>query len=103
LLEPLLSAIGALSLGVFILAFRFIASETSLARAQRFEPSLPRAALRTTGHAAGPRWLRGLGRQRLLACVRVLQNAIVARGVTATFIMFLCMAGIVATMLVGLR
>ena len=101
LLEPLLTAIGTVSLGVFILAFKFVAPELCQRRDQRFEPALPRAAMRFAGSAAGARWRRGLARERLLAFVRVLQVGIVAVGVTAAFIMFLCMAGVMASMLVG--
>lgn len=106
LLEPLLTVVSLLSLGVFVLAFKFVAHEACHSREHRFAPSLPRAALWTAGRGAsergaGERWLRGLGRQRLLSCVRTMQTGIVAFGVTAAFIMFLCMAGIVAAMLVG--
>jgi hypothetical protein len=99
LLEPLLTAIGTLSLGIFILAFKFVAPEVCQSREQRFEPALPRAATRVTGHAAGARWRRGLGRERLLSCIRLLQLGIVAVGVTAVFIMFLSMVGVMASML----
>jgi hypothetical protein len=101
LLEPLLTAIGALSLGVFILAAKFVAPEVGQRGARRFEPALPRAATRVTGHAVGARWRRGLGRERLLFCVGLLQIGIVAVGVTAVFVMFLCMAGVMASMLLG--
>jgi hypothetical protein len=99
--EPLLTALGTLSLGIFILVFKLVAPEVCQTQAQRFEPALPRAATRVTGHAAGARWLRGLGRQRLLACIRVLQIGIVAVGVTVAFILFLCMAGVMAAILLG--
>lgn len=101
MLEPLLTAIGTVSLGVFILAFKFVAPEVCQRRDQRFEPTLPRAATRLIGHAAGARWRRGLARERLLVGVRLLQVGVVALGVTAAFIMFLCMAGVMASMLVG--
>jgi hypothetical protein len=101
LLEPLLTAIGALSLGVFILAAKFVAPEVCQRGTRRFEPALPRAATHVTGHAAGARWLRGLGRERLFFCVDLLQVGIVAIGVTAVFVMFLCMAGVMASMLLG--
>jgi hypothetical protein len=100
-LEPLLTAIGTLSFGVFVLAFKFVAPEVCQSHETRFEPALPRAATRVIGNAAGARWRRGLGRERLLSCVRLLQIGIVALGVTAAFIMFLCMAGVMASMLVG--
>lgn len=101
LLQLLLTVIGTLSVGVFILVFKFVAPEVCQSRDQRFEPPLPRAATRVAGHAAGARWLRGLGRERLLSCIRRLQIGIVAVGVTAAFIMFLCMVGVMATMLMG--
>lgn len=101
LLEPLLTIVSLLSLGVFMLAFKFVANEACQTRDHRFAPSLPRAALCPSRRGAGERWLRGLGRQRLLSWVRTMQTGIVAFGVTAAFIMFLCMAGIVAAMLVG--
>ena len=101
LVEPLLTAIGTLSLGIFILVFKFVAPEVCQTQAQRFEPALPRAATRITRSAAGARWRRGLGRQRLLSLIRVLQIGIIAVGVTAAFVMFLCMAGVMATMLMG--
>jgi hypothetical protein len=101
LLEPLLTTIGMLSFGVFLLVFKFVAPEVCQRGEQRFEPVLPRAATHVTGHAAGARWLRGLGQERLLACIRLLQIAIVAVGMTAAFVMFLCMAGVMASMLMG--
>ena len=100
-MEPLLTALGTLSLGIFILVFKLVAPEVGQPHAQRFEPALPRAATRVTGHAAGVRWLRGLGRQRLLCCIRLLQIGIIAAGVTVASILFLSMAGVMATMLLG--
>ena len=100
-MEPLLTAIGTLALGIFILVFKFVAPEVCQTQAQRFEPALPRAATRVSRHATGARWLHGLGRQRLLSCIHLLQIGIIAVGVTAAFIMFLCIAGVMATMLMG--
>lgn len=100
-LEPLLPVIGALSLGIFILAAKFVAPEVRQRGARRFEPALPRAAT-FVGHAAGAHWRRGLGRERLRICIDVLQVAVVAVGVTAVVVVFLCMAGLMACTLLDL-
>lgn len=101
-LEPFFHVVGLLSCAVFVLAFKFVASEICRSHEQVFEPMLPRAVLCLNGGGVGSRWLRGRTRQRSLFYVRAMQTAIVAFGMTAAFIMFLCTAGIVAIMLIGL-
>ena len=102
LLEPLLTVAGLLSIGVFVLAFKSAVSETCLTRDRGYAPELPRAALRNAGRTTGQRWLRGASKQRILRHVPLFQAGLVAAGITAIFIMFLCMAGVLATLAVGL-
>lgn len=101
-LEPLLTVVGLVSLGVFVLAFKCTISEASNhSRARGYEPDLPRAALSNTRGTTGQRWLRGASKQRILRHVPVVQAGLVAVGITSIFIMFLCMAGVLVTLLLG--
>lgn len=97
----MLTTIGAVSLGVFALVCTLVGPQVGASREQRFEPPLPRAFTRVTRAATGARWLRGLGRQRLYACARRLQIGMIALGLTASFVTFVCTAIVMVAMLVG--
>lgn len=99
LLEPLLTIAGLLSVSVFVLAFKFAANEVCTGRG--YEPVLPRAALCNIGGTTGQRWLRGASKQRIIRHIPRVQAGLVAVGITAIFIMFLCMAGVLLTLAVG--
>ncbi|ACY12762.1 hypothetical protein Hoch_0121 [Haliangium ochraceum DSM 14365] len=96
----LLTLFGLLSCVYFVFAFKFVRSEYGR-RSHPFQPTLPRAVLRHNAPCMGRRWVRGRRRQQSLVCARQVQIGIVAIGMTAAFVMFLCMAGIMLTVLIG--
>ncbi len=95
----LLLAAGVFTaIAVFVAAFRFALRECAESRdLGPFRPDLPRAAIHP--QVSGDRWLRGAGRQRAIASVRLLQAGFVAIGITSVFVMAACMAGIVGLMI----
>lgn len=98
-IEPILTVVGLLSMCVFVLAFKFAVREAAESHEHRFEPPLPRAAL---GVGRGPTWHRWRHSRRgakLAKVARLAQSGVIAAGVTSVFIMFLCTAGVVATVL----
>ncbi|WP_428264948.1 hypothetical protein [Haliangium sp.] len=99
-LEPLLTVVGLLSLGVFVLAFKFAFHESLEQSEQSVAPHLPRAAVGQVRGMQAARWGRAARGHRLLAVGRVLQAGVMAAGVTSVFVMILCTLGMVATMLV---
>lgn len=100
-LQSLLVVAGLLVSGVFIAAFRFALRETSSHSVSPYEADLPRAELFGARVTSNNRWHRGVARQRLLGGVHVVQAGLVAFGITSVFIMFVCMAGVIASMLFG--
>lgn len=99
-IEPLLTIVGLVSLGVFVLAFKLAASEAcNSARARTYEPELPRAALSNVTGTTGRRWLRGAGKQQIIRHIPFVQAGLVAFGITSIFIMLLCMTGVLLTLL----
>ncbi len=101
MIEVLVTGASLLSLTVFILAFRFAIKEACCPRFHTYEPELPVAELRNASGLVGQRWMRGASKQRLLQGIRLVQAGLVAFGIMSIFIMFLCMAGVVAAMLVS--
>ena len=94
----LLLALGVFStLLVFVGAFRFALRECAETRELAGQPDLPRAAI----HGGERRWTVGATRQRALHGVKLVQAGFVAIGITAVFVMTMCMAGIVALMVFG--
>src|SRR5258705_119183 len=96
----ILTAAGLLCCAVFVAAFRFALREAAeQQREHSFHPEVPRAVIQRGGHV-GARWCEGLRRQHLIEGWAMLQATFVALGITAVFVMFLCMAGVVGVMLV---
>lgn len=94
----LLVALGVLAtMVVFMGAFRFALRECAETRELACQPDIPRAAI----HGGQRRWTIGATRQRALHSVKLLQAGFVAVGITAVFVMTMCMAGIVALMVFG--
>lgn len=96
----LIAASLVITLGVFLAAFKFALREALAHREHAYAPELPRAEV-VVGHATSRQWARGAGKQRALRGIQYLQAGVVAFGITAVFIMLMCMAGIVAVMLVA--
>jgi len=85
---------------VFVAAFRFGLRDVTRCRSEAGErdTGLPRAVI-----AAGDaRWLAGQGRQRWLGRLPTLQAVLVATGVTAAFVMALCLLAIAALAIASL-
>jgi len=94
----LLLALGVLAtVLVFTGAFRFALRECAETRELACQPDIPRAAI----HGGERRWMIGANRQRALHGVKLLQAGFVAIGITAVFVMTMCMTGIVLLMVFG--
>lgn len=102
---PVLLAAGivvavAVAAIVFTAAFRFALRECAEARALSAQPGLPRATI-VTSAGSGARWSRGRAAQRALRGMTLLQAGVVAAGITAVFVMGLCLAAMVGVMFVA--
>lgn len=86
---------------VFIAAFKVALKEASSTRSHSHDPDLPRAEIHSTRASLANPWHRGSLKQKLVRQVHYLQAALVAFGITSVFIMFLCMMGILVSMLFG--
>jgi hypothetical protein len=86
---------------VFVAAFKVALREATTLRHQAADPDLPRAALHGVGAMSRNPWHRGSSKQWLIQKVHYLQAALVAFGITSVFVMFLCILGIIASMLIG--
>lgn len=82
---------------VFVGAFRFALRECAETRELACQPDIPRAAI----HGGERRWTIGATRQRALRGVKLVQAGFIAVGITAVFVMTMCMCGIVALMVLG--
>ena len=101
ILQTLLTTCALLAGAVFVTAFKIALREACRNRTHSFEPELPRAELYQLGNRPGNQWHRGAGKQQLVRRLQFVQAGFVAVGVTSIFVMFLCMTGVVALMVVG--
>jgi hypothetical protein len=86
---------------VFVAAFKVALREATTLRHQPGDADLPRAKLHGSGAMSRNPWHRGSSKQWCLRQVHYLQAALVAFGITSVFVMFLCILGIIASMLIG--
>jgi hypothetical protein len=86
---------------VFVAAFKVALREATTTRHDAEDPDLPRAALHRSGSISCGEWHREAAKQWLIRQVHYLQAGLVAFGVTSVFVMFLCILGIIASMLIG--
>lgn len=93
LLYSIAIAILILTVGVFVLAFRFALRE-AMCEGYGGVNDLPRARIRGAGLLSNNRWHRGAGRGLVVRQVHVLQASLVAVGISAVFLMMVCMTSI---------
>ena len=94
----LIASALAVTVGVFVTAYKFALREAMTHREHVYTPDIPRAEV-IVGRSS--QWGRGASKQRAWRTIQYVQAGIVAFGITAVFIMLMCMAGIVAVMLVA--
>lgn len=98
LLYSIAVAVLVLTVGVFVIAFKFALREAmcdDIPGAQE----LPRAQVRGARVLSGNRWHRGAGRRAIVRQVRLFQAGLVAVGITAVFLMMMCMASMCVAMI----
>jgi hypothetical protein len=95
--QVILGAAALSALAVFVAAFRFALREYGDAGVASAGRDLPRAAI----HRRATRWLAGLGRQRAVRGVQIVQAAFIGLGITSVYVMTLCMAGIIGLLILG--
>jgi hypothetical protein len=100
-LQTILTVAAIMAASVFVAAFKVALREATTLRHLADDPDLPRAELHGIGVMSRNPWHRGSGKQWLIRQVHYLQAALVAFGITAVFVMFLCILGIIASMLIG--
>lgn len=100
LLYSIAVAVLVLTVGVFVIAFRFALREATCEN-RACADHLPRAQVRGARVLSTNRWHRGVGRRFVTRQVHLFQAGLVAMGISAVFLMMVCMASICVAMVVS--
>ena len=100
LLYSIAIAVLVLTVGVFVIAFRFALREATSVDHIR-SSGLPQARVRGAHMLSGNRWHRGAGWRIMARQVHVFQAGLVAVGISAVFLMMVCMTSICVAMIVS--